>query len=79
MTRSQAARVAALSLHAQRDSKEVTAPARSGFLSRFERQVDPDGALSEAERARRAEAALRAHMIRLAARSAKARSRGDAT
>ena len=49
-------------------------PARRGFIARFERMVDPTGSLSEEERARRAQRAMRAHMLRLAERSAKVRS-----
>lgn len=71
--RSIRARIAALSLHAQRDSREITAPARSSFLARFEREVDPDGVLAPQERAKRAQRALRAHMQRLALRSAQSR------
>jgi hypothetical protein len=52
-----------------------TAPARRAALERFERQVDPHGSLSDAERARRAEQVMRAHMARLALRSAQARRR----
>jgi hypothetical protein len=48
-------------------------------LERFQRQVDPDGSLSEAERARRAEQAMRAHMARMALRSAQARRRQKAS
>jgi predicted chitinase len=44
------ARIAAYALHSQRDSKEVTAPARAGFLARFEREVDPHRVLTEAVR-----------------------------
>lgn len=44
------------------DRKAAVAPARRGFLARFEKQVDPDGVLSPAERARRAEAAMKSHM-----------------
>lgn len=57
------------------DRTARTAPARSAFLDRFEREVDPDGTLSPAERQRRSESAMRAHMQRLALKSAKARSR----
>jgi hypothetical protein len=52
---------------------ELTAPARTAFLERFLDLVDPDRVLPEAERRRRADAALKAHMARLAYRSAKAR------
>ena len=47
-----------------------TEPGRKGFLARFEREVDPDGVLPEAERARRAEHARRAYMQKLALASA---------
>jgi hypothetical protein len=73
--RSLRSRLAAYSLQAQRDSKETTQAARAAFLNRFEREVDPDGSLPPAERARRAQAALRAHMTRLALASSRARSR----
>lgn len=64
------ARLGAYALHAQRDPRETTRNARVKFLERFERQVDPDGELPAAERARRAEAARRAHFSRMALRSA---------
>ncbi|MEI7743078.1 MAG: hypothetical protein WCK58_04915 [Chloroflexota bacterium] len=51
----------------------MTRPARAAFAARFEREVDPGGVLEPAERRRRAEAAMRSHMLRLAARSAAAR------
>jgi len=62
------------------DASARTAPGRKAFLDRFEKQVDPDGTLSPAERERRARAAFRAHMSKLAFASSKARSRkgGDA-
>lgn len=67
------ARIEALALHAQRDPRETTIAARSAFLDRFSRQVDPDGILSPTERRRRAKAAKRAYMAGLALRSALAR------
>jgi hypothetical protein len=57
-------RIGAYVLHATHDPRETTAKARQAFLSRFEREVDPDGVLSLAERVRRAEAAKRAHFAR---------------
>lgn len=69
------ARLAAHSLHARRDSKELTAAARRSFLESFERRVDPDGVLSPEERTRRAEHARKAHFTRLALKSAQARKR----
>lgn len=67
------ARLAALAMHARNDGRQVTANARKAFLDRFEHQVDPDGVLPDAERRRRAEYAKRAHMTRLALRSAQTR------
>jgi hypothetical protein len=55
------------------DRSARTAPAREKFLARFERLVDPDGSLPEAERIRRAESAKKAHFLALAAKSAAAR------
>ena len=71
--RSLRGRIGAYSLHAQRDSREITAPARRAFMARFEREVDPAGALTPEERARRADMARKAYFTRLAYRSAKAR------
>jgi hypothetical protein len=68
-----AGRIGGLSLHAQVDSRVHTEPARRAFLSRFDREVDPDGTLPPAERARRAELARRAYFTRLALESSKAR------
>jgi len=51
---------------------ELTRGARAGFLKRFE-PTDPN--LSEAERQRRTECALKAHMAGLARKSALARRR----
>ena len=70
------ARMAAHLLHAQiSDEAEHTAPARAAFLSRFEREVDPDGLLDPEERARRAEHAKKAYFLRLALASRKARAK----
>jgi hypothetical protein len=55
------------------DPRARTAPARSAFFDRFEREVDPDGVLDPADRRRRAEHARKAHMQRLALKSARAR------
>ena len=66
-------RIGAHTLHATHDSRAITAAARDAFLARFERQVDPEGVLSEAERLRRARHARKAHMARLALRSAEVR------
>lgn len=55
------------------DRTAATEPARRGLRARFEREADPDGVLDDSERARRADALLCAHMLRLARASAKAR------
>ena len=69
------ARMAAHALHAQvKDPAAHTAPARQAFLSRFEREVDPEGVLEPQERARRAEHAKKAYFTRLALASSKARA-----
>jgi hypothetical protein len=58
------------------DRSGRTQPARDKFQQRFERQVDPDGVLDPAERAKRAEHARKAYFIGLALKSAAARRRG---
>jgi hypothetical protein len=68
------ARMGAHALHAKYDSRDLTAPARSEFLSGFERGVDPEGVLSPEERARRAAHARKAYFMGLALKSAKARA-----
>jgi hypothetical protein len=55
------------------DRRAATEPARRGLRARFEREADPEGLLDASERARRADALLSAHMLRLARASAKAR------
>ena len=67
------AQIAANTRWSKEDPKEGTRPARSGFERRFELEVDPDGTLPEVERKRRATAAMRAHMQRLALSSSRAR------
>jgi hypothetical protein len=70
------ARLAAYSKWANCANPEAAMQAtRQGFLARFERQVDPTGVLCPSERLRRAEAAMKAHMMTLALRSAQARKR----
>jgi hypothetical protein len=73
--RSLRGRIGAYSLWATHDPREMTKPARRAFLSRFEREVDPNGVLPEGERTRRAEYAKKAYFSRLALKSAKARAR----
>lgn len=73
--RTMAARAAAYTKWSQEDDRVAAMrPARRGWYARFERQVDPDGTLPPAERARRADAAMKAHMARLALASSKARA-----
>lgn len=64
--RSQRARIAARARWSQQSGHDGTQAARDAFLSRFERQVDPDNNLALAERLRRAESAKREHFQRLA-------------
>lgn len=55
------------------DRSAATTAARAAADNRFERQVDPDGLLDPAERARRAEYAKKAHYLRMALKSAQSR------
>lgn len=74
--RSLRARIAAHERWAQTpDRSAATAPARAALMARFEREVDPNGTLPPAERARRAEHARKAYYGRLALKSARARRR----
>jgi hypothetical protein len=70
-------RLGALVQQSRNDVRETTRAARDaspGSLSHWENQVDPDGILEPAERLRRADAAHRAHMTKLAFASATARA-----
>jgi hypothetical protein len=71
--RSLRARVGAFAQQARHDTRETTKNARAAFNARFEDQVDPDRILPEPERLRRAEAARRSYMAKLALRSAQVR------
>ncbi len=55
------------------DRTARTAPARAALMLTFERQVDPEGILAPAERAKRAENARKAHFQRLALKSVQSR------
>ena len=55
------------------DRSAATARARQAALDRFEIEVDPDGSLPPAERAKRAAHARSAYFTRLALKSAQAR------
>ena len=52
----------------EEDRIAATDKARAVFEDRFEREVDPEGRLSPAERARRARSLRSAHFARLAAK-----------
>lgn len=71
------AQIAALTRWSQEDPAANAARGQAGLLAKFEREVDPAGVLPSAERTRRAEAARKAHMARLAFQSSKARRNGD--
>lgn len=66
--------IGAAVLHSRYDSRDLTQAARAAFLGKFERLVDPEGVLPEAERLRRAGHAKRAHFAAMAYKSAKARA-----
>ena len=68
--RSVIARIGGLSLRAKRDPLDYTRAAREAAYHRFEIEVDPQGELSADERSKRANAARRAYMQRLALRRA---------
>jgi hypothetical protein len=69
-------RKGAHALHAIVDDESAhTLPARTAFLERFAREVDPDQRLDPAVRAKRAQHALKSYMAGLALKSAQARRR----
>lgn len=60
------------------DRTAATEAARRGLLAKFEREADPDGVMSPADRAAAAENLRRAHYLRMAAaRAAAAKKRRD--
>ena len=67
------AQTAAYERWSKQDPREGTKPARAAFNQRFIDQVDPERVLPEAERTRRAQSAMRAHMSRMALASSRAR------
>lgn len=73
MNRAEAGRIGGLVTAGTRDASEMTSPARSAWMDSWEKKADPDLKLTPQERARRAKALRRAHMHRLAARSAESR------
>lgn len=54
-------------------------PARRGLADKFEREADPDGVLSPAERATRAESLRRAFYQRMALKSSQVRAKRRAS
>lgn len=73
MDKSTAGRLGAAVQQSRNDPNVYTRAAHEAWHAKFARQVDPDGELSEAERERRTQAAMREHMLRLAIRSAEVR------
>lgn len=74
MSRETGRRVGGLTVQA-RYGGEPAARARKGLAAKFEAQADPDGVLPDSERIRRGALLHRAHMIRCAEASARARRR----
>lgn len=78
--RTQRARIGGYSLAAKHDSRVVSAPGRKASAQKLNErllaEIDPDCQLSEAERARRLEAARKAHFGKLALKSAQSRRKG---
>lgn len=72
-------RVGAHVTHSRHNSKELTKAGQKAFLAKFELEVDPDGVLDLEERRRRATHALKAHMARLAIKSANARRNSESS
>ena len=71
--RSLIGRIGAAALHSQ--GKTNTQAAREAFNNRFEREVDPEGVLPEAERQKRADKARELYFLRLTKASKDARAR----
>lgn len=78
--RTQRARIAALARWAKENPKPTAQRAQRGLVAKFAAQIDAAAAeageiLTERERARRTDAAYRAHMARLSFASAKKRAK----
>lgn len=56
------------------DTVSALAPARAGYMARWENEVDPDRKLSPGDRARLARSAMKAHMARMSLKSSQART-----
>jgi hypothetical protein len=67
------ARAAAYIQHSKCDVHQTTLKARAALRQKYLDQVDPDRLLDEAERDRRADAAMRGDLVRMSLASAKAR------
>lgn len=67
-------RIGGLTTRSRHDPVVYTAAARQTFRDAFDQAVDPEGVLLPAERAARADAARRAHMAKLALKSATVRA-----
>lgn len=72
--RRQRARLAALSRWAKEDPTLQALKLQAGIRAKFEREVDPNNELAPVERGRRAEAARKAHLARIALKSSRARA-----
>jgi len=72
-------RIGGLRAHALNPPEVMLAGARRGFRERFQRLVDPEGVLAPEERERRAARAMRAHMLTLSEKSARARGKRKRT
>jgi hypothetical protein len=68
------ASIAANDRWSREDAHPAMAKVREGFDRKWEDQVDPARTLSDIERRRRAKAAMRAHMQRMALRSSRKRA-----
>ncbi len=66
-------RIGGLTAWSRHGPETMVGPAHRGFQARFERLVDPAGVLDLDDRMQRAERARRAHMLKLAERSAEVR------
>jgi hypothetical protein len=71
------ARAAAYAMHAQ--GKTNTRAATVAQLSRYARQVDPDGVLDPAERGRRAKFAMKAFMASMSLKASRAATKRNGT
>jgi hypothetical protein len=71
--RSLRAQIAANARWSREDGTHQGEILRRGFLKKFIDEVDPDRSLPENERIRRAENALKAHMLRLSLAASKKR------